>query len=695
MKKKFTFLWSILFMLSFFWNSQAYAAADWCIRDGHFPCGYRNREDALANGKCTRNSLSNRGGYVANTARVERNIFGFNRVEIGINAQICDMAQVSGYARVLENAQVSGTAQVSEDAQVFGNAQVSGNTQVFGTARVFENAQVSGNAWVYGNARVYEDARVFENAWVTGNARVSGNAQLSGNAKVTGYAWVFGNAQLSGNAEVSGDARVSRNAPPHSDNEPQIVNTTEDKFLWPLHHLIENHSHEELLNEELNSQDTSLVSIRSSDQKSLLELAIDKEFFKTLKLLLSKGANPFLKKDNGNDPSKTIFISELRGNRTHLLKIMVQNNPKVMEEVLRHLTTNLKMPEYANIMDLVLPIILEMENSSNLLQLLNRENRKANLKFSQRVEKKIHIYKNENTYGDHIESVVTKAIREIQEDSYSCSASSRQTQPGPGLGHLMKEIDKIQSVTCPLCLVSFSGHEKGFQYENCHCQSSGICSKNCLEVLLAKGLAGDAGFPAKCPGLASECHGTLEKEDLERFQKMGIPLSDKAILKYRILNAHQKVRSMGLQNKVKTCRSPDCFNLVNIKNLPADHHFDCPLCGDDLCVDCGHQHYEEKDCESAAKNRKGEESFEKLIHDPKSNLRPCPHCLAPTEKSEACDHMTCKHCNKKWDWRLGKIGNAPIHYSRNDGSEPRTYRVPGDKNSRNGTTYTEYEENVR
>ena len=52
----------------------------------------------------------------------------------------------NGGGWVANTASVEKTVYVGPNAQVFGNAQVSGN------ARVSDDAQVSGNAWVFGDA---------------------------------------------------------------------------------------------------------------------------------------------------------------------------------------------------------------------------------------------------------------------------------------------------------------------------------------------------------------------------------------------------------------------------------------------------------------------------------------------------------------------------------------------------------------
>jgi len=120
---------------------------------------------------------------------------------------------------VEETAKVEKTSYIEFSVRVFGNARISGNARVFGDARISENAQVYENAWVSENARVFGDARVFGNAQVYGNAWVSENAQVSGDVRV------FGDARISENARVSGDVRVFGNARIFGDKIISILKT--------------------------------------------------------------------------------------------------------------------------------------------------------------------------------------------------------------------------------------------------------------------------------------------------------------------------------------------------------------------------------------------------------------------------------------------------------------------------------------
>src|SRR5690348_16547562 len=82
--------------------SSSYAARDWCIGGTNLPpCNG-------APGKCTRNSDGSKGGFVADSAFVEKSWFlGWNVPYIDRYAQVCETAHVFGAARILNYSQIS------------------------------------------------------------------------------------------------------------------------------------------------------------------------------------------------------------------------------------------------------------------------------------------------------------------------------------------------------------------------------------------------------------------------------------------------------------------------------------------------------------------------------------------------------------------------------------------------------------
>jgi|GEM_PF-1959231 len=83
------------------------------------------------------------GGWVANTANVEK------------TACIEVEALVFGNSNILDN------ARIYDKAQVFGNAKVTNNAKIGGKAKVCNEAYICDNAHIYGMAKIYGDARIF------------------------------------------------------------------------------------------------------------------------------------------------------------------------------------------------------------------------------------------------------------------------------------------------------------------------------------------------------------------------------------------------------------------------------------------------------------------------------------------------------------------------------------------------------
>ena len=132
----------------------------------------------------------------------------------------------------------------------------------------------------------------------------------------------------------------------------------------------------------------------------------------------------------------------------------------------------------------------------------------------------------------------------------------------------------------------------------------------------------------------------------------------------------------------KDCRAENCQNRLDIGNIdPSTRHIACGACGQTTCWDCGHDHRGIEKCADAVDMNLLQ------VHDPMSDIRPCPSCLTPIEKTEACDSMKCTSCETKFHWTDG-LPMPEVSHTYNKG--PRRYRVQGDVNLAEGTIYTEY-----
>lgn len=110
------------------------------------------------------NSDGSRGGWVANTAKVETGVY------LGPNVEVCEYARIKSGARVLDNAVVSGRTVIFSGAEISGRANVSGESKIGGNPGV--TTKITGQSFIQGSPTI------------TGATLISGKANVSGKSKI-------------------------------------------------------------------------------------------------------------------------------------------------------------------------------------------------------------------------------------------------------------------------------------------------------------------------------------------------------------------------------------------------------------------------------------------------------------------------------------------------------------------------------
>jgi carbonic anhydrase/acetyltransferase-like protein (isoleucine patch superfamily) len=98
----------------------------------------------------------------------------------------------NGGGWVQNTATVDKAAFIGLGAQVYGNARVSGSARVYGSAWVYGSARVSGNALVYGSAHVYGSAWEFPPLYIQASVHpisVSSRTEVSIGCKHHTIGW--------------------------------------------------------------------------------------------------------------------------------------------------------------------------------------------------------------------------------------------------------------------------------------------------------------------------------------------------------------------------------------------------------------------------------------------------------------------------------------------------------------------------
>jgi carbonic anhydrase/acetyltransferase-like protein (isoleucine patch superfamily) len=125
---------------------------------------------------------ANGNGWVADTARVEEQVYIGPRAQVYNYACVRGQVRLEGRARVFGHATLDGRASgrdsgivVKTNAQVYGNALIRDTTIIADDASVTGNARISGNSRIFGHAHVYQSAELIS-CVLNGRADVNGNA---------------------------------------------------------------------------------------------------------------------------------------------------------------------------------------------------------------------------------------------------------------------------------------------------------------------------------------------------------------------------------------------------------------------------------------------------------------------------------------------------------------------------------------
>ncbi|KAF2260147.1 hypothetical protein CC78DRAFT_590584 [Lojkania enalia] len=166
--------------------------------------------------------------------------------------------------------------------------------------------------------------------------------------------------------------------------------------------------------------------------------------------------------------------------------------------------------------------------------------------------------------------------------------------------------------------------------------------RSCLESQCTS--AGEGDFPICCLGDSTNCGKPLSLPELSDV----LPLNTYEVLLRSSFNGYIRRRP----TEFHYCPTPDCDHFYRSANASKPRIFDCDGCLSSICTGCHNTTHDGMSCETYKNMMKtatdGLEEFAKWKEN--NDVRDCPKCGVPIEKSEGCNHMHCRSCDTHICW---------------------------------------------
>ncbi|KAF2736038.1 hypothetical protein EJ04DRAFT_394014, partial [Polyplosphaeria fusca] len=152
-------------------------------------------------------------------------------------------------------------------------------------------------------------------------------------------------------------------------------------------------------------------------------------------------------------------------------------------------------------------------------------------------------------------------------------------------------------------------------------------------------LSSGSQFPISCLGESATCNRPLKLEELKQCLS---PLKFEAMLQASLKN-YIRFHS----GQFRYCPTPDCNYFYRISSMDHPQIFDCHSCLNSVCTACHQPMHEDITCE-ALKAFKEDNVFKQWKQA--NDVRDCPNCSTPIQKTFGCNHMNCGNCRSHICW---------------------------------------------
>jgi hypothetical protein len=231
------------------------------------------------------------------------------------------------------------------------------------------------------------------------------------------------------------------------------------------------------------------------------------------------------------------------------------------------------------------------------------------------------------TYGENSATVDSSArciiLRGGDEVRHACERLVREFFDGA-----VQLSSPSTTATCPVCYDQItSPFTLGCGHTYC---------TSCLNHFLSNA-AESRNFPLICVGEEATCTVAIAIATIQKF----LPPSAFNHLLEVIFSSHVENAPQSL----RYCRTPDCTQVYRCSQDNMPNAIQCPSCFGTTCSACHKDGHEGMTC-ADWKVRNSSEEQERLnrlwVAEQRGKVKKCPKCSIWIEKSEGCNHMTCK-----------------------------------------------------
>jgi hypothetical protein len=147
-------------------------------------------------------------------------------------------------------------------------------------------------------------------------------------------------------------------------------------------------------------------------------------------------------------------------------------------------------------------------------------------------------------------------------------------------------------------------------------------------------------FPINCLGDSAKCNRPVSLDELEQV----LPAGDYEILLQASFTNYIRSHPSNFQY----CSTPDCDHFYRTSPKEDPRTFTCEGCLASICTGCNQATHEGLSCAANKSMHEGTSEFAKWKRE--HDVRDCPKCQVPIEKTYGCNHMECQACKIHICW---------------------------------------------